>query len=386
MSSYDPGYEPSREPGPRSVSTAWPLLVLLLALALLLGALVYWFWPGRRDTGPAQSRTVTPAGSLSDLEKATIDLFKAAAPSVVHVTNMAVSRSPFNLNAQQVERGLGSGFVWDQDGHIITNYHVVEGANVAQVIFQDGTSVQTSEMWTYPDKDIAVLHISAPKSKLVPIPVGSSHDLQVGQSTFAIGNPYGLDHTLTTGVVSALGREITSPNDQPIRGVIQTNAAINPGNSGGPLLDSSGRLIGMNSAILSKSGTFGGIGFAIPVDEINRIVPQLINHGKVVRPRLGVQIAEDQQARQVGVKEGALVVRVFRGSPAEAAGLQGVQQDDEGRLVLGDVITAIDGKPVKTGKDLFGVLEQYKPGDTVTVTYLRNGQKKETKATLQVTA
>ena len=156
--------------------------------------------------------------------------------------------------------------------------------------------------------------------------------------------------------------------------------------SGGPLLDSFGRLIGMNTAILSKSGTFGGIGFAIPVDEINRVVPQLINHGKVVRPRLGVQVAEDQQAKQVGVKEGALVVRVFAGSPAEAAGLRGVQQDDDGQLVLGDVITAIDDKPVKAGKDLFSVLEQYRPGDTVTVKFLRNGEKKEAKATLQVTA
>jgi S1-C subfamily serine protease len=241
-------------------------------------------------------------------------------------------------------------------------------------------------MWTYPDKDIAVLRIAAPKEKLVPIPVGTSHDLQVGQTTFAIGNPYGLDHTLTTGVVSALGREITSPSERPIRGVIQTSAAINPGNSGGPLLDSFGRLIGMNTAILSKSGTFGGIGFAIPVDEINRVVPQLINHGKVVRPQLGVQVAEDQQAKQVGVKEGALVVRVFAGSPAEAAGLRGVQQDDDGRLILGDVITAIDDRPVKAGKDLFSVLEQYRPGDTVTVKFLRNGEKKETKATLKVTA
>ncbi len=386
MSSYDPSYEPYREPASRPVSTVWPLLVLLLGLALLLGGLVYWFWPRHRTSGPAQPRAVTPAGKLSDLEQSTIDLFKAASPSVVHVTNMTVSRNPFSLNVQRIERGLGSGFVWDRDGHIITNYHVVEGANAAQVIFQDGTSSQTSEMWTYPDKDIAVLHISAPKSKLVPITVGSSHDLQVGQSTFAIGNPYGLDHTLTTGIVSALGREITSPNDQPIRGVIQTNAAINPGNSGGPLLDSSGRLIGMNTAILSKSGTFGGIGFAIPVDEINRVVPQLINHGKVVRPRLGVQIAEDQQARQVGVKEGALIVRVFPNSPAEAAGLRGVEEDDQGRIVLGDVITAIDDKPVKTGKDLFSILEQYKPGDTVTVTYLRDGQKHQAKATLEVTA
>jgi S1-C subfamily serine protease len=386
MSSYDPSYEPYADRTSRPVAPVWPLLVLLLVVALLLGGLVYWFWAPRGPSGAAQSRTVTPAGELSDLEKSTIDLFKAASPAVVHVTNLAETRSPFSLNAQQVERGLGSGFVWDDQGHIVTNYHVIEGANLARVTFQDGSSYETSEMAVYPDKDMAVLHISAPKSRLTPIPVGSSHDLQVGQSAFAIGNPYGLDHTLTTGIISALGREITSPNERAIRGVIQTSAAINPGNSGGPLLDSSGRLIGMNTAILSKSGTFGGIGFAIPVDEINRVVPQLVSHGKVVRPRLGVQVAEDQVARQVGVKEGALVVRVFPGSPAETAGLLGVQQDDEGRVVLGDIITAIDDKPIKAGKDLFGVLEEYKPGDTVTVTFLRNGKKQQTKATLQVTA
>jgi S1-C subfamily serine protease len=384
MSTYNPYYEDRHEPRP--VATAWPLLVLLVVLALLLGGLVYWFWPARSASGSAQPRTVMPAGKLSDAEQSTIDLFKAAAPSVVHVTNVTETRSGFSMNVQQVERGLGSGFVWDQDGHIVTNYHVVAGANLARVIFQDGSSYETSDMWTYPDKDIAVLRISAPRSKLAPIQVGSSHDLQVGQSAFAIGNPYGLDHTLTTGIVSALGREISSPNELPIRGVIQTSAPINPGNSGGPLLDSSGRLIGMNTSILSKSGTFGGIGFAIPVDEINRVVPQLISHGKVVRPQLGVQLAEGQQARQLGVKEGALVVRVTHNGPAEAAGLHGVRQDDAGRIILGDVIVSIDNKPVKTSGDLFSVLEQYKPGDTVTVNYLRNGQKQETKATLQVTA
>jgi S1-C subfamily serine protease len=378
-------YDRYNEPAHRHVTTVWTLLVLLTGMSLLLGALVYWFWP-TRSSDPVQPRTVTPAGSLSDAEKSTIALFKAAAPSVVHVTNVSVSRSAFNLNVQETERGLGSGFVWDDQGHIVTNYHVVEGANLVRVVFQDGSSYETSEVWTYPDRDIAVLHISAPRSKLVPLQIGTSHDLQVGQSAFAIGNPYGLDHTLTTGIISALGREITSPTNQSIRGVIQTSAAINPGNSGGPLLDSFGRLIGMNTAILSKSGTFGGIGFAIPVDEINRDVPQLINNGKVVRPRLGVQVAEDEVAHQLGVKEGALVVRVFASSPAEEAGLRGVQEDRGGNLILGDVISVIDDKPVKSGKDLFTVLEEYKPGDTVTVTYLRNGQKKQAKATLQVTA
>jgi S1-C subfamily serine protease len=380
---YDP-YEPRARH--RQVAAVWTFLGLLFVMALLLGGLVYWFWPHRTAAGSAQPRTVTPAGNLSQLETTTIDLFKAASPSVVHVTNMTETRSASSMSVQKVERGLGSGFVWDQDGHIVTNYHVVEGASSVQVIFEDGTSYDTTDIVPYPDKDMAVVTIDAPKSKLVPIPVGSSHDLQVGQSTFAIGNPYGLDHTLTTGIISALGREITSPSKQPIRGVIQTSAAINPGNSGGPLLDSSGRLIGMNTAILSESGAFGGIGFAIPVDEVNRVVPQLISHRQVVRPRLGVQVAEDQQARQLGVKEGAMVVRVFPGSPAEAAGLKGAQLDEQGHIILGDVIVSIDDKPIKSSKDLFDVLEQYKAGDAVTVGYVRDGQKKETKATLKVTA
>jgi S1-C subfamily serine protease len=384
MSTYNSSYDPY-ERTQRPVASVWPFLALLAALAVLLGGLVYWFWGTRHPTVTAQPRPVTPAGKLSDAEDATIKLFKTAAPSVVHVTNLTERRTPFSLNVQQDERGLGSGFVWDSDGHIVTNYHVVQGANLARVVFQDGTSYDTREISTYPDKDIAVLHIKAPSSKLTPILVGSSHDLQVGQSTFAIGNPFGLDQSLTTGIVSALGREITSPNGRPIRGVIQTSAPINPGNSGGPLLDSSGRLIGMTTAILSQSGTFAGIGFAIPVDEINRDVPQLINHGQVVRPRLGVQIAEDQVAHQLGVDEGALIVRVLPNSPAAAAGLRGVSEDDQGQIVVGDVILAIDDKPIKAGKELFSVLEQYKAGDTVTVTFLRDGKKQQTKATLEVT-
>jgi S1-C subfamily serine protease len=384
MSTYDPSYD-RYEPATRPVASVWPVLFLLAALTVLLGGLVYWFWGSHHTAPVAEPRPITPAGKLSDAEDATIQLFKNAAPSVVHVTNLTERRTPFSLNVQQDERGLGSGFVWDSDGHIVTNYHVVHGANLARVVFHDGSSYDTREIATYPDKDIAVLHINAPKAKLVPILVGSSHDLQVGQSTFAIGNPFGLDQSLTTGIVSALGREITSPNERPIRGVIQTSAPINPGNSGGPLLDSSGRLIGMTTAILSQSGMFGGIGFAIPVDEINQDVPQLISHGQVVRPRLGVQIAEDQVARQFGIKDGAMLIRVLPSSPAEAAGLRGVREDDQGQMVVGDVIVAIDDKPIKSGKDLFGDLEQYKPGDTVTVSYLRDGKRQQTKATLEVT-
>jgi S1-C subfamily serine protease len=230
---------------------------------------------------------------------------------------------------------------------------------------------------------MAVLWIDAPKKKLRPILMGTSHDLKVGQIAYAIGNPFGLDQTMTNGIVSALGREMESANGRPIHGVIQTSAAINPGNSGGPLLDSSGRLIGMTTAIISPSGAFAGIGFAIPVDEINEIVPQLIQHGKVVRPRLGVQVAEDQLARQVGVDQGTLVIKVMPDSPAARAGLQGTRRDESGQIVLGDVIVAVNGQPIAKGKDLASILERFKVGDTVTLTIVRSGERSDVLVTLQ---
>jgi S1-C subfamily serine protease len=200
-----------------------------------------------------------------------------------------MEHEPFSRNAEAVPRGTGTGFIWDENGFIVTNYHVVEGARAARVILSDRSTYESGRIWGYPDKDLAVIRIDAPKEKLKPIAVGTSHDLRVGQKTFAIGNPFGLDQTLTAGIVSALGRQIESANGRPIQGVIQTSAAINPGNSGGPLLDSAGRLIGVNTAILSPSGAFAGIGFAIPVDEVNRLVPQLIAYGKVAPPQLVTQ-------------------------------------------------------------------------------------------------
>ncbi len=210
----------------------------------------------------------------------------------------------FSTDVQEVPKGIGSGFVWDEDGHIVTNYHVVRGADAAQVTLSDYSSYEAKQIWAFPDQDIAVLWINAPRSKLHPILIGSSQDLKVGQLTYALGYPFALDKTMTTGIVSALGRTIESGNGKPIKGIIQTNAAINPGNSGGPLLDSGGRLIGMNAAIMSPSGTFAGIGFAIPADEINRVVPQLIKHGKVIRPSLGVQLATKEVAGPLGVDRG----------------------------------------------------------------------------------
>jgi S1-C subfamily serine protease len=368
-----------------------PLIVCLLtALVLLtftLNGLLIYAGTLRSPGGPSRDvppRTITPRGDLDGEEKGNIDLFKAVSPSVVHVTNMAVRHDRFSLNVQEVPRGTGTGFVWDADGYVVTNFHVVDGASKIRVVLADQSSFDSEQVWGFPDKDLAVVRISAPREKLKPIAVGTSHDLQVGQKTIAIGNPFGLDLTFTTGVVSALDREIQSANNRAIRGVIQTSAPINPGNSGGPLLDSAGRLIGVNTAILSPSGTFAGIGFAIPVDEVNRVVPELIAHGKVIRPRLGVQVAEDQLARRMGVTDGALILQVVPEGPARKADLHGTGFEEDGSRVLGDVIVAVDGKPVRSANDLYAALEDYKPGNTVTVTYARKGHRHDTKVTLDV--
>jgi len=356
-------------------------------LILLVGAAcaAWWYWPrGGVGLNPeAQPRPVAARGQLAAEETTNISIYENASPAVVHVTNLAEQQSPFSLDLKTIPTGTGSGFVWDDAGHIVTNYHVVEGADAAQVILADHSTYRARQIWAYPDKDMAVLWIDAPKEKLRPILMGTSHDLKVGQVTYAIGNPFGLDQTMTNGIVSALGREIESANGRPIHGVIQTSAAINPGNSGGPLLDSSGRLIGMTTAIISPSGAFAGIGFAIPVDEINEIVPQLIRHGKVVRPRLGVQVAEDQLARKVGVDEGTLVIKVMPDSAAARAGIRGTRRDESGQIVLGDVIVAVNGQAVAHGKDLASFLERYKVGDTVTLTIVRAGERSDVRVTLQ---
>jgi S1-C subfamily serine protease len=370
-------------------SPLWWLPVLLLIV--VIGGLVWWFWPSR-DSGQnpqAEPRPVTARGDLSELEKANIAIYERASLSLAQVTNLARRTGFLTFNVQEIPKGVGSGFVWDDEGHIVTNYHVVEGADAAQVTLSDPKSsnqrpsYQAHQLWADPDHDIAVLWIQVPKGKLQPIQLGSSHDLKVGQITYALGDPFGLDQTMTTGIVSALDRTIDSANNRPIHGVIQTSAAINPGNSGGPLLDSAGRLIGMNTAILSPSGSFAGIGFAIPVDEINRIVPQLIRHGKVVRPRLGVQVVQDQIARKLGVDHGALILKVVPGSAAAQAGLRGTSRDeDTGNIKLGDVIVAVDGKAINNAADLNAALDRHQVGDTLTVTIERDGKRQDVKVTL----
>ncbi|MGE5219792.1 MAG: S1C family serine protease [Chloroflexota bacterium] len=330
----------------------------------------------------AAPRSVTPRGELLSDERSTIALFRQASPSVVNITAIGVEQDLFTLNLYQIPQGTGSGFVWDTRGNVITNFHVIQNADAAQVTLADQSNWKARVVGTAPDKDLAVLRIDAPANRLHPIPIGASKDLQVGQSVFAIGNPFGLDQTLTTGVISALNREIESVTRRPIQGVIQSDAAINPGNSGGPLLDSAGRLIGVNTAIYSPSGTSAGIGFAIPVDTVNRIVPELIRSGKITRPGLGIQIADEQIAQRLGVS-GLLVVDVARGSAAARAGIRPTRRDAEGRLRLGDVIVALNGKKIESPNDLYLLLEKYRVGDAVTVSLLRDGRTVQTKVTLE---
>ncbi len=314
--------------------------------------------------------------SLSSEEKSTIRLFEKAAPSVVYITTLARQRDYFSTNITEVPRGTGSGFVWDKSGHIITNYHVVqtvaEKGDKATVTFSDRSTWDAELVGIAPEKDLAVLKISASAESLRPIPIGNSERLRVGQTTYAIGNPFGLDQTLTTGIVSALGREIQSIGGVTIQDVIQTDAAINPGNSGGPLLNSAGQLIGVNTAIYSPSGAYAGIGFSIPVDAVKWVVPDLIQYGRINRPTLGIY-----PARQQLNVEGVLIMGVVENSGAAKAGLKGTLRDKYGRIELGDIITGLDNSKIKNYSDLILALEKHKPGETVTITILREDKEKK---------
>jgi S1-C subfamily serine protease len=356
--------------------------VAAVSLIVVFIAKQSWIGGAALNDPRATPRTVAARGELFADEKSTISLFKQASPTVVHITTITVQRDFFSLNLYQIPEGTGSGFVWDTNGDIITNFHVIQNADAAQVTLADQSAWKARRVGVAPDKDLAVLRIDAPANRLRPIPLGTSKDLQVGQRVFAIGNPFGLDQSLTTGVISALGREIESVTRRPIQGVIQTDAAINPGNSGGPLLDSAGRLIGVNTAIYSPSGASAGIGFAIPVDTVNRIVPELIRYGKVIRPGLGIQIAEEQIAERLGVT-GVLVVDVVADSAAAKSGIRPTRREPSGRVRLGDVITSVDGKKTESPNELYLVLEKYRVGDTVNVTLLRDGKTVQTKITLE---
>ncbi|MGZ8519387.1 MAG: S1C family serine protease [Candidatus Binatia bacterium] len=358
----------------------WPVVALSSVVILL--AQQAWLGGATLNNPKIAARAVTPRGDLMAEEKSTIALFKQASPAVLNITSIGIERDMFTLNQYQMPQGTGSGFIWDNTGNVITNFHVIQNADAAQVTLADQSAYKARVVGVAPDKDLAVLKIDAPTAKLQAIPLGTSKDLQVGQSVFAIGNPFGLDQTLTTGVISALNREIESLTRRPIQGVIQSDAAINPGNSGGPLLDSAGRLIGVNTAIYSPSGVSAGIGFAFPADTVNRIVTELIRFGKVVRPGFGVQVADEQIAQRLNVT-GVLIVDVARGSAAAKAGIQPTRRDNTGRVRLGDIITAIDGKKIESPNDLFLALEKYKVGDAVNVSVLRNDKTVQLKIALE---
>jgi S1-C subfamily serine protease len=383
MSSYEPDYQSARPVR----GFPWGC-VIVFVFVLIGGGLLAWYFiergPGRAAGGEsAVSAIVVARGSLKSEQERAENVYKKAAPSVVHVTRLGVERNQITLDLEKVPEGTGSGFVWDKDGHIVTNNHVI-----ADVSFGVSVTLPDHSTWTarvvgaFPEKDLAVLHIDAPKDKLHPIVVGSSHDLQVGQSAYAIGNPFGLDQTLTTGVISALDRQIQAEKGQRIQHVIQTSAAINPGNSGGPLLDDDGRLVGITAAILSPSGAWAGVGFAIPVDEVNQVVAQALAKPRVIRPALGVTLAPPKLAEQLGTT-GVLILDVLPDSGAAKAGLHPTRRSEEGDIQLGDVILAVAGQDVHSAQDVRAALAQHKVGQTVPVTVERGGQSTTVNVTLQ---
>ena len=310
-----------------------------------------------------EPRAITPRGSLTNLEKSTIELFEATAPSVVYIfTQGGRARRGQNDNG-----GAGSGFIWDRAGHVVTNHHVIDGANEIAVRLENGEIVAAKFVGSTPDYDLAVVRLTGTRSGRDPIPLGESATLKVGQSVFAIGNPFGLSRTLTSGIISALNRRLPTSDNREVDGVIQPDAAINPGNSGGPLVDSAGRLIGVNTAIISGSGSSAGIGFAVPVDVVNRVVPQLIKNGRVPRPGIGITVLPEEVAARLGVT-GLIIADVLPGTSAAKSGLMGVI---DGRRI-GDIVTHVNSVPVKTLAEFATELRKVGIGRRVDLTIERD--------------
>jgi len=333
----------------------------------------------------AEPRTVVARGELAGDERATIEIFARTSPSVVYISTSQRVLDYWTRNSISVPTGTGSGFIWDELGHVVTNEHVIEGASEAVVRLNDGRSYPAVLVGSSPAHDLAVLKINVAFDSPPPVPLGTSRDLKVGQKVFAIGNPFGLDHTLTSGLVSALDRSLSGDDGTTIEHLIQTDAAINPGNSGGPLLDSAGHLIGINTAIYSPSGAYAGIGFAVPVDTVNRVIPELIARGRYIRPSLGVGMDADINrvlTRELGV-QGVLVLKVEPGSSAESAGLRGTRIDRRGDIIPGDVILELDDGPVDSVPSLLARMDDYRIGDRVTLRIWRAGQEMEMDLTLQ---
>ncbi|XCV40846.1 trypsin-like peptidase domain-containing protein [Methylococcus sp. ANG] len=343
---------------------------------------------GLQTTSAAQDvapRPVSARGELSQEEKSTVELFEKSKNSVVYISTLQQVMDPWTRNVFSIPRGTGSGFIWDEAGHVVTNYHVVEGASGATVKLADGRDYKAALVGASKAHDLAVLRIDVGVGALIPVPIGVSHDLKVGQKVFAIGNPFGLDWSLTTGIVSALDRSLTEETGVTIEHLIQTDAAINPGNSGGPLLDSAGRLVGINTAIYSPSGAFSGVGFAVPVDTVNRVVPQLIGRGQYIRPALGIAVDEGLNQRAVqrlGIT-GVLVLKVNPGSAAEAAGLRGATLLSDGRLIPGDIILAVEGRPVDSVGKLSALLDDYQIGQKVRLSVRRGETEMDVAVQLQ---
>lgn len=360
---------------------AWFAMVIVA----IGGALVLTLSGSAVAASPAgvTPRAVTARGELASDEKSTIALFERTRDSVVFISTSSVVQDFWSRNVLSVPRGTGSGFIWDDAGHVVTNYHVIEGASEATVKLADGSDYKCSLVGASPAHDIAVLKIGSRYKPPPPVPLGTSHDLKVGQKVFAIGNPFGLDWTLTSGIVSALNRSLPGERGSLVEHLVQTDAAINPGNSGGPLLDSAGRLIGINTAIYSPSGTSAGIGFAVPVDTVNRVVPQLIRLGKYVRPSLGLRMDEDLNQRLASALEvrGVVVLRAPTGQLAP--GLQESTLTRDGSIFLGDIITAVNGKPVESIRQLALQLDELRVGDAVALSLLRKGKPFTLEARLQ---
>ncbi len=365
-----------------------PLKLLGRRLAAVVAALaVLGATAGVVAAADAVPRKVNPRGDLYADERQTIEMFRRLSPSVVYITTLDKVVNLLTLNVREVPRGTGSGFVWEDRGgfvYVVTNGHVVAGARGAQVRLSDQRSFSADLVGISPDHDLAVLRVKIPDGRPAPLPLGTSQDLQVGQKVLAIGNPFGLDHSLSTGVISALDRSIDGEDSRPIHHLVQTDAAINPGNSGGPLLDSAGRLIGVNTAIFSPSGASAGIGFAVPADTVNRVVPELIAHGHYRRPTMGIAIYDRLSimvTQQLGIK-GVLVADVEANSPAAQAGLRGSRRERNGSIIPGDVIQSVDGLAVDGATALDRVLDDRRPGDRVTLGLWREGKRHSTTLTL----
>ena len=353
-----------------------PRRMARLATAAGLAAAAFALMPANLLGAEVHPRQVAPRGDLSAEDRATVDLFERSKRSVVHISTRQRVMDFWTRNVLSIPRGSGSGFVWDEQGDIVTNYHVISDAAEARVRLNDGRDYPATLVGASPVHDLAVLRIKVPSNRPPPLPLGSSHDLRVGQRVYAIGNPFGLDWSLSTGIVSALDRSLPGDNGS-IEHLIQTDAAINPGNSGGPLLDSAGRLIGVNTAIFSPSGANAGVGFAVPADTVNRVVPELIAYGKYRRPTLGIDMDEgltEALSAKLGI-EGVPVLRIAPRSPAAVAGLKAARLDSDGSFVPGDIIVAVNDQPVQTVAKLLGRLDDFAPGDKVRLTVLREGRQ-----------